>query len=134
MNAKAFLALLGTICALIGCTGRPAPAPNPGTSAPPQAAAPKTLTIAVRGEPQYLVFNFGGRSLGGIGAASLSLAVHQGLAVYDERNVQHPMLAAELPSRERGTWIVRPDGTMQTTYRLRPNITWHDGTPHTTRD
>src|SRR5207244_877039 len=41
---------------------------------------------------------------------------------------------AELPAQDRGTWVVRPDGTMQTTYRLRPGITWHDGNPLTARD
>ncbi|HEY3118387.1 MAG TPA: ABC transporter substrate-binding protein, partial [Chloroflexota bacterium] len=43
-------------------------------------------------------------------------------------------LAEELPSTGKGTWVVRPDGTMQTTYRLRPNVTWHDGTPLTAED
>ena len=38
------------------------------------------------------------------------------------------LLAVEVPSRERGSWVVRDDGTMQTTYRLHPGVTWHDGT------
>src|SRR5439155_14505785 len=29
---------------------------------------------------------------------------------------------------------VFPDGTMQTTYTLRPNLTWHDGEPLTADD
>lgn len=45
-----------------------------------------------------------------------------------------PLLAAEVPSRERGTWIVRPDGTMRTTFSLRPGITWHDGHALTAAD
>ena len=30
--------------------------------------------------------------------------------------------------------IVNPDGTMQTTWKLRPGVTWHDGTPFTSAD
>src|SRR5665213_1713580 len=39
-----------------------------------------------------------------------------------------------VPSVTDGTWIVSPDGTMKVTWRLRPNIKWHDGTPFTARD
>ncbi|MBM2813238.1 MAG: hypothetical protein HW416_3997, partial [Chloroflexi bacterium] len=53
---------------------------------------------------------------------------------YDERGELHPMMATELPSQEKGTWLVRADGTMQTTFRLRDGITWHDGAPLTARD
>jgi len=31
-------------------------------------------------------------------------------------------------------WVVEADGRMRTTYRLRPNLTWHDGTPMTAED
>ncbi len=45
-----------------------------------------------------------------------------------------PYLASEIPSVERGTWTVLPDGRMETTYKLRPNATWHDGQPITAHD
>ncbi|HZT09350.1 MAG TPA: peptide ABC transporter substrate-binding protein [Chloroflexota bacterium] len=73
---------------------------------------------------------------GGAGtiAGNLKLAVHQSLANYDDRGGLHPMLAESLPSRDDGSWVVRSDGTMTTTYRLRPGVTWHDGTPLTSAD
>jgi peptide/nickel transport system substrate-binding protein len=40
-----------------------------------------------------------------------------------------PWLAEERPSVEKGTWTINPDGSMVTTYRLRPNVKWHDGMP-----
>jgi peptide/nickel transport system substrate-binding protein len=40
------------------------------------------------------------------------------------RNV--PWLAGELPSIERRTWTVNADGSMDTTWKLRPGIQWHD--------
>jgi peptide/nickel transport system substrate-binding protein len=32
------------------------------------------------------------------------------------------------------SWRVFPDGQMETTYRLKPNLTWHDGTPLSAED
>src|SRR5581483_2355419 len=46
----------------------------------------------------------------------------------DEREQAQPYLAEALPKLNTDTWQVLPDGRMQTTYHLRPNLTWHDGT------
>jgi peptide/nickel transport system substrate-binding protein len=103
---------------------RPQVASEPGRA--------KTLTIAVEGEPEALVMSIGG------GTKSISdhfrMAVHQHLVTFDVQGELHPMLAREVPSQERGSWVVRPDGTMQTLYRLHADVTWHDGTPLTARD
>jgi peptide/nickel transport system substrate-binding protein len=40
-----------------------------------------------------------------------------------------PYLADELPTFEKGTWTILPDGRAQTTYRLKSNAIFHDGTP-----
>jgi peptide/nickel transport system substrate-binding protein len=45
-----------------------------------------------------------------------------------------PYLAEELPSFEKGTWRVTPDGRAETTYRLKKNAAFHDGTPITAQD
>lgn len=65
---------------------------------------------------------------------TLKPALHQKLAAYDDRGEAHPQLAVALPSTAAGTWLLRPDGTMRTTYRLRPGVTWHDSAPLTARD
>ena len=39
-----------------------------------------------------------------------------------------------LPELGTNSWQVFPDGTMETTYQLRPNLTWHDGAPLTAED
>ncbi|MPZ13683.1 MAG: hypothetical protein GEU73_04550 [Chloroflexi bacterium] len=44
------------------------------------------------------------------------------------------MLATDIPTQETGDWVVNPDGTMVTTYRLRENARWHDGAPLTAQD
>jgi peptide/nickel transport system substrate-binding protein len=45
-----------------------------------------------------------------------------------------PRLAAELATLENGRWQILPDGRMTTTWKLRPNLTWHDGAPLTSDD
>jgi peptide/nickel transport system substrate-binding protein len=44
------------------------------------------------------------------------------------------MMAQQIPAQDGGGWIIKPDGTMVTTYRLRQNIRWHDGVPLTAQD
>jgi peptide/nickel transport system substrate-binding protein len=55
-------------------------------------------------------------------------------ALFAARGDPLPELLASLPALNTDTWQVFPDGTMQTTYTLRPNLTWHDGQPFTADD
>jgi peptide/nickel transport system substrate-binding protein len=43
-------------------------------------------------------------------------------------------LAEALPVLNTDSWIVLPDGRMETRYHLKPNLIWHDGTPLTADD
>jgi peptide/nickel transport system substrate-binding protein len=60
--------------------------------------------------------------------------VNTPLVALDGQNKAHALLAAELPARDRGTWVVNPDGTMATTWQIRANALWHDGRAVTSRD
>jgi peptide/nickel transport system substrate-binding protein len=51
------------------------------------------------------------------------------LALNDSAGSARPYLAEALPQLDTDSWRVFPDGRMETTYRLRPNLTWHDGRP-----
>jgi ABC-type transport system substrate-binding protein len=53
------------------------------------------------------------------------------LSYWDERGEAAPLLAEGLPKLNTDTWRINPNGSMETTFRLRPNLTWHDGTPLT---
>jgi peptide/nickel transport system substrate-binding protein len=127
--------IAGTLLVCWGCA--PAASPggrsDPGATSPPAAPTPKTLTIAIETEPLNVIAQIGGAT-GTRGGTQIHMAVHQRLVSYDNRGEVRPMLASEVPSQERGTWVIRPDGTMQTTYRLRQNVTWHDGERLTARD
>jgi peptide/nickel transport system substrate-binding protein len=95
-------------------------------------SGPKVLTIATQREPSDLG-SFTATS-GIRGANTATVIVHNSLASEDEREARRPELAAELPTVDRGTWRVNADGTMETIWRLRPNVTWQDGAPFTSAD
>jgi peptide/nickel transport system substrate-binding protein len=71
---------------------------------------------------------------GGTGARELANVVSQHLVAIAADGSPTPRLLAEIPSLERGTWTVQPDGSMETIWKLRTNAFWHDGTPFTADD
>lgn len=60
--------------------------------------------------------------------------VVEGLVTTDERMNVVPLLAAEIPTPENGGVVMRADGGMDVTWKLRPGIRWHDGVPFTSAD
>lgn len=124
------IVLLASI-GLVGC----APASQSGErqSAGQQQAgaqqARKTLIVAAL-EP---IEGFGPELATGraTGTAKLYNQVHTAPLV---ANQTEPWLAERLPSLENGTLVIRPDGGMVTTWKLRPNAKWHDGAPVTSDD
>jgi peptide/nickel transport system substrate-binding protein len=121
---------------LSGCASNVAPsAPAAPAGAPPPAARPeprKTLTIAAGNT----ILGFGMQSAGTTGAArGRWLKIHSvGLATTDAKGALEGRLAAQLPSFNDGTMLVLPDGRLQATWKLRPNVRWHDGARFTAED
>lgn len=91
--------------------------------------APKVLNIT---SGEGLVTDFPGAV--GRNVAGISHIVHNYLVVRNEHDEFIPQLAIEQLSVEKGTWRVNPDGTMDTTWKIHPNVKWHDGTPFTSAD
>jgi len=60
--------------------------------------------------------------------------VSPGLTLYDDTGRLRPILIDQVPSLDNGLWQLLPDGRMETTWRLRPGATWHDGAPFTADD
>jgi peptide/nickel transport system substrate-binding protein len=92
-----------------------------------------TITIGIQREPNDIAGGFAGSQAFG-GAFNVKPVIHDSLVVQNERGEFQPQLAQELISVDRGTWRVNPDGTMDVTWKLRPGIKWHDGTPFTSED
>ncbi|HZT07587.1 MAG TPA: ABC transporter substrate-binding protein [Chloroflexota bacterium] len=102
-----------------------APRGDSGTAGDPSS---RTLGIIMRVEPPTMMDSAVDRS-----------AVHKplfsaGLGYWNLQNEPYPVLAEKLPTLNTDTWKVTPDGKMETTYRLRRDLTWHDGTPLTAED
>lgn len=125
MPTKAFPTGLTMLFLLLGACAPGGPGAASESSAG-QRAQPKTLTIALQQEAAPQV--------GTVPVPNAEEFFQDYLAVNDTLGNPMPQLAAELPSQDRGTWVVNPDGTMVTTYKLRPNIRWHDGTPLSPQD
>jgi peptide/nickel transport system substrate-binding protein len=116
----------------------PSSAPTTGQradgSAPPQATVQRTLVIIGGRAPDTLSAKQL-RDSGGAGNPRATYrAFNAGLVLNDERNVPQPYLAESLPELNTDSWRVLPDGRMETIYRLKPNLTWHDGTALTADD
>jgi peptide/nickel transport system substrate-binding protein len=97
-----------------------------------EPTAPKTLTIGIAQEPTDF-YGFAG-SFGFGGVRQVPPIALDTLVVQNGKGEYQPLLAAEQISVERGTWKLNDDGTMDTIWKLRPNVVWHDGTPFTSED
>ncbi|HEY3116020.1 MAG TPA: ABC transporter substrate-binding protein [Chloroflexota bacterium] len=56
------------------------------------------------------------------------------IAIIGGKGEPRAYLVEALPQLNTDDWRVFADGRMQVTYRLRPNLTWHDGHPLTSSD
>jgi len=128
------LSLVILLGAMLAACASPASGPTAGQPAPSQQGSPstRTLVVAVRAEPPSLSAKpF--RSLGL--TADLSRRMfNAGLTTRKDDGTPIPYLAESVPQLNTDAWRVSPDGTMETTYKLKPNLTWHDGHPLTADD
>jgi peptide/nickel transport system substrate-binding protein len=124
------LALLGSACA-------PATTPATTDTRGQASAARKQIVATIFSEPAGLHQEVTNPvpSAGSVpGVAELYTVLNGGLSYLDSDNVRHPWFEETLPSVDNGLWQVFPDGRMEVTWRLRPGIKWHDGTPLTADD
>ncbi len=96
--------------------------------------APKVLTIAIQTELKGFLIDYTQESKGIGGVSQPPPIVHNYLVADNGLRVFFPQLALEQPAVDRGTWLLHPDGRMETDWRLRPNVKWHDGTPLSAAD
>jgi peptide/nickel transport system substrate-binding protein len=134
MAGNGTLILIALWLALLSaCAPQPAPGRSTQSASQPpasaQATAPKVLTLGVLKEnPSFGDFD---SSTSGVIAPDLA---HNLLVVRNQVGAYLPQLATEQLSVERGTWRLNADGTMDTTWKIQPNVTWQDGSPFTSDD
>src|SRR5581483_11794444 len=117
---------------LLACSTRPSHTETGRTSSANAEGAPKTLVIAqLNLTKSFGPWGFASTSGGG---ASLAEIHTVGLTSEDDNGNIEPRAAARLPSFDDGTMAMRPDGRMEVTWKLRPDVKWHNGTPFTADD
>jgi peptide/nickel transport system substrate-binding protein len=128
------LAVLIAVSALMSACAAPGAVPASSGGQPsrqsPSGQSQRPIVIAFATEPTALEPSFGS----GSGNRDFSSLTSAFLTYLDPQQRPFPYLAEEVPSVEKGTWKVLPDGRMETTYKLRANATWHDGAPVTAED
>jgi peptide/nickel transport system substrate-binding protein len=128
------ISVVAALSVLAGCVPSGPSSREASLPAPERSAAPKSLTIGIQREP--VGFNSelqpGVTSAGG--ATQVLPIVHDYLVVEEVHDVYVPRLATSMIALEDGSWRMNPDGTMETTWRLRPEARWHDGARFTADD
>ncbi len=116
------------------CASQAAPQPadmtQSSSGAPPQPS--RTLVLATRFERESIAGTLLHPLSGDTG--TLRRVWNAGLAQTDGDSKLLPYLAEALPQLNTEGWRVFPDGRMETSYRLRPSLAWHDGAPLTADD
>ena len=111
---------------------RPAAA-QAGSTMASQSTTPKRLVMALYGD--IVTLSDTARQSGPIGTATtMEGFLNAGVAIHNDQGVLIPELAEAVPTLESGAWKLNADGSMQTTYKLKPGVTWHDGAPFTSDD
>jgi peptide/nickel transport system substrate-binding protein len=119
---------------LMACASpRPAGESAPGQPGAQTPSGPKKIVAAIQGNPVGAYGRLDPNS-SERGKAEVATMLDGALTVMDPNGELHPQLAEAVPSVDNGLWRVLPDGRMETTWKIRPGVTWHDGTPFTTDD
>ena len=128
--------LLLTVAAT-SCTAPRIPVREAGSGA--DVARPsdvKRIVAAIQGEATVLSTTLSPTGTAGSipGVDALQDLLHAGLSNFNADGELWPQLAERVPTPDNGLWKVSPDGRMETTWRLRENVVWHDGKPLTADD
>src|SRR5688500_16566542 len=101
--------------------GAPGSAPESAPNA--QRSGHKNLVWILNREPEGFSELFGGSA--SIHWRMMYHAMHDFLVALDNNGDPVERLAVARPSQAAGTWKINADGTMETTWKLRPNVKWH---------
>ena len=121
---------------LMSCAPSNTPGSGPSSSGSGgeqvSSSGPKTIRIAMQAqaEPNEGIINVvSGASIGGSAAFEHELTFHADLTTLNPQSNLQAVMATQVPSLEDASWRVFDDGRMEVTWKLRPNIFWHDGSP-----
>src|SRR4029453_9382746 len=131
VHKPGWLAVLALVL-LTGCAPGGQPRSSSGVDPARVERQSRTLTMGVRYEPAALASKPLRES--GSGVSSTTRLFNAELDMEDGKAAVRPYPAEAVPSVNSESWRVLPDGRMETSYRLKPNVTWHDGTALSAED
>ncbi len=132
LSLLALISVLAAACTTGPNAPRPAGSGDGTQDRPEEGGSPgRALVMVIRYEPIDLAPKIPGRASPIVTKRLFNAA----LSINDGSGpAARAYLAESLPQLNTETWRVFPDGRMETTYRLRPGLTWHDGQPLTADD
>src|SRR5687767_2672500 len=126
-TTRAISAFIPCAVLLLSCAPPSPQAQTAGQAGENQPSAvpsrPKILTIGSLSKAAT-IDGYTGEGGTRSGADFLPL-VNDMLTVLDPAGRVQPQLAVEVPSLEKGTWQILPDGRMVMTWKLRQGVKWH---------
>ncbi|HEY3116486.1 MAG TPA: ABC transporter substrate-binding protein [Chloroflexota bacterium] len=129
----ASVAAISIVLLVSACAAPPRAGSSDATANRP--ATPARIVAGVRGSPKVLSDRTSTIQPGHVpGLDALQDLVVAGLVIANDAGVIVAQLADAVPWVDNGRWKVFPEGRMQTSWTIRPNVTWQDGTPLTTTD
>src|SRR5579871_2886161 len=114
--------------------GSPPTSPGGTDSITGGAQGDKLLHVSIQAQPTTFIASVTGGVTAAGGRIQVTALAHDWLTFTEVDGTPRPSLATELPSLDRGTWVLNADGSMVTTWQLRPGVTWQDGAPFTADD
>ncbi len=137
MRKSRLLTLVALVLALgvASCAPAASTPSSQRTGAEAPSSAPKRLVTAIRGVVKFVPASLNAGGGGRIdGNAELNGLTSAGLVLQNAEGKWVPHMAESIPTTDNGLWKVFPDGRMETTYKIRADAYWHDGTPVTADD
>lgn len=124
--------LIGVVLLVLGCSPASPQSGPSGEAKVPATSGPKVIKFANTDEWPFAVQY--GRVAGSSGDQERWFMMHANLTIFDPSANPVAQLAQKIPTVEGGDWKINPDGTMEVTWKIRPNVVWHDGSPLTAAD
>src|SRR5947199_8040963 len=108
-----------------GCAPAGQAVPSDQTGAP----APRTTKTLRIDNNKESTTGIGAFTTNNANQREMAWLFHAGLTMLDGQGELVGRLASKIPSLADGDWRVNADGTMDVTWKLRPNVKWHDSAP-----
>jgi peptide/nickel transport system substrate-binding protein len=127
------LVLLVTLA--VACSpSAPSGQPQAGAGPAAQPTRMKRITASVMGDITSFVSRLSMTQISPAGASAIEQLVNGSLAELNGAWKLSPQLGESVPSLENGQWRALPDGRMETIWKIRSDVVWHDGAPLTADD